>query len=138
MSSYSSVVVQYKEVPVEKEVIVEKIVIKEVDVIIHILLKHAAFVCDALCIDTTIACFNLPCSACCRDLPSFMPSHLHLHPLRQVPVEIRVPVTVEKVVERTVVQEVEVIREVPVPIEKIVERVVTKEVHIHKHRIAGQ
>ena len=42
--------------------------------------------------------------------------------------EIKVPVPVEKVVERTVVQEVEVIREVPVPVEKIVERVVTKEV----------
>ncbi len=42
--------------------------------------------------------------------------------------EIKVPVPVEKIVERTVVQEVEVIREVPVPVEKIVERVVTKEV----------
>ena len=45
-----------------------------------------------------------------------------------MPVEIKVPVPVEKIVERTVVQEVEVIREVPVPVEKIVERVVTKEV----------
>jgi C-terminal processing protease CtpA/Prc len=41
-------------------------------------------------------------------------------------------VPVEKVVERTVVQEVEVIREVPVPVEKIVEKIVTKEVPVER------
>jgi hypothetical protein len=99
---------------VEKEVIVEKVVTREVEV--REITTTRAPGCGGTC-------------AGCVELLSPPRSSAPLTPpCRQVPVEIKVPVPVEKIIERTVVQEVEVIREVPVPVEKIVERVVTKEV----------
>lgn len=50
----------------------------------------------------------------------------------EVPVEIKVPYPIEKIVEQTVIKEVEVIKEVPVVVEKTVEKVVTKEVPIER------
>ena len=76
-----------------------------------------------------------PCLLRCTRIPTLVKiisSYNNLWHFPEVPVEIKVPYPVERVVEQTVIKEVEVIREVPVVVEKLVEKVVTKEVPVER------
>lgn len=119
----SSVVVQYKEVPVEKEVVVEKVVVKEVEVRNYICQCKECFV--NVCQDELGSSSSVSvCSHCdlfilppVREVDihasyatyclSLCPGFISYSEMTQVPVEVKVPVPVEKVVEKTVVQVVE-------------------------------